>query len=344
MSGSIKGGSVSATTVSAITYINLPSGTAAWNANKLSGTTISFQDVGINPLSDNDTLVYTNLGGSFRWVNYPISNYARSVVNPYVALSGLSDVTASISPTNGQSLVWSSTKWIASSITGGVAGGSFNATAIQGVAVCATAPTTTNQAFVYDSTQSKWKAGYTVYQSTAIPNNASGANGDIYFQYDQSSTLSGLSDVLITTTPTTSYVLKWNGSKWAPAADDGGAGASPAGANHQFQFYKDGAFSAVQGIELVENLFGSNQLVLSGNYQTLYAGGSIYSPTINTNTLGISDGVTYLPINSTVVGVINIPFVSSTSVSSVSISATNYYNVGPSIFGVTNAVTNGLFF
>jgi hypothetical protein len=72
--------------------------------------------------------------------------------------------------------------------------------------------------------------------------------------------------------------------------------------------------------------------------------GSIYSPTINTNSLGISDGVTYLPINSTVVGVINIPSVSSTSVSSISIRATNYYNVGPSIFGVTNAVTNGLFF
>jgi hypothetical protein len=159
------------------------------------------------------------------------------------------------------------------------------------------------------------------------------------------SALSGLSDSQITTTPTLSSVLKWNGSKWVAAVDATGTstGGAPAGTNYEFQFYNNGDFSAVQGIEYAPNLFGDRQFVVSGGIK-FYSETSIYSPNINTNSLGISDGVTYLPINSTVVGVINIPSVSSTSVSSISISATNYYNVGPSIFGVTNAVTNGLFF
>ena len=36
--------------------------------------------------------------------------------------------------------------------------------------------------------------------------------------------LSGLGDVQITGTPTTNYVLKWNGTKWAPAVDQTGGG------------------------------------------------------------------------------------------------------------------------
>jgi len=238
-------GNVTGTNFSATTYLNLPSGTPTWNANKLSGTTISFQDIpGINPLSDNDTLVYTSSFGSLRWINYPISLYSRNLINPYVALSGLSDVTASINPTNGQSLVWSSTKWVASSVGGGTGGGSnFNATAIQGVPVCATAPTTNNQAFVYDSANTRWKPGYTIYQSTAIPSNGIGANGDIYFQYDQSSTLSGLGDVQVISTPTTGQVLAWNSSKWVPSSVTAG-GAAAVGSNYRFQFYNDGSLSS----------------------------------------------------------------------------------------------------
>ena len=55
-------------------------------------------------------------------------------------------------------------------------------------------------------------------------------------------------------------VIKWNGSAWAPAADDtGGGGGTPAGANYQVQYYDGGAFGA-------ENVFNydptNNRLVV----------------------------------------------------------------------------------
>jgi hypothetical protein len=88
--------------------------------------------------------------------------------------------------------------------------------------------------------------------------------------------LSGLSDTASWTNPTTGQVLKWNGSKWNPG--DAAAGLSPAGSNYQIQFNNGGAFSAVQGLEYVPNLFGNPQLVLSGNVSRLYATNSINTP------------------------------------------------------------------
>lgn len=244
------------------------------------------------------------------------------------SVTGLNDVFVTATPANGQSLVWSSTKWIASSIAGGVGGGSFNATAIQGVPVCATAPTNTNQAFVYDSTQSKWKPGYTVYQSTAIPNNANGANGDIYFQYDQSSTLSGLSDTQITTTPTTGQVLAWNSSKWIASSITAG-GAAAVGSNYRFQFYKDGSLSSVN----------------FGHDPNTYAGGSISSTLpISTNAwmyvgqnLGVETGIVlygpnaggdaYLQNAGAGVSAVSANALLTPSLSATTISATTYRNL-----------------
>ena len=57
--------------------------------------------------------------------------------------------------------------------------------------------------------------------------------------------LSGsLRDVAITTTPITGYVLKWNGSRWAPAADDAGTGgaAEPGGTEGDVQYNSAGGF------------------------------------------------------------------------------------------------------
>lgn len=46
-----------------------------------------------------------------------------------------------------------------------------------------TPPSNNNQNIVYDSTASKWKPGYAVYQATGTPAVGLGSNGDIYFQY-----------------------------------------------------------------------------------------------------------------------------------------------------------------
>lgn len=45
------------------------------------------------------------------------------------------------------------------------------------------APAYNNQTITYDSTASKWKPGYTIYQATGTPAVGLGSNGDIYFQY-----------------------------------------------------------------------------------------------------------------------------------------------------------------
>lgn len=63
-------------------------------------------------------------------------------------------------------------------------------------------------------------AGTGVFETTAYAR----TNYSLTSHNHSFSALSGLSDVQVTATPTTNYVLKWNGSKWAPAVDDAGGG------------------------------------------------------------------------------------------------------------------------
>jgi len=66
-------------------------------------------------------------------------------------------------------------------------------------------------------------AGTGVFETTAYAR----TNYSLTSHNHSFSALSGLSDVQVTSTPTTNYVLKWNGSKWAPAVDDTGGGELP---------------------------------------------------------------------------------------------------------------------
>lgn len=53
-----------------------------------------------------------------------------------------------------------------------------------GADTSAASPTlSNNQTIIYDTTATKWKPGYTVYQATGTPTAGLGSNGDIYFQY-----------------------------------------------------------------------------------------------------------------------------------------------------------------
>lgn len=53
-----------------------------------------------------------------------------------------------------------------------------------GADTSAASPTlSNNQTIIYDTTGTKWKPGYTVYQATGTPAVGLGSNGDIYFQY-----------------------------------------------------------------------------------------------------------------------------------------------------------------
>lgn len=95
---------------------------------------------------------------------------------PVSALSGLSD-TLITSPANGNSLVWSSTRWIASAITGG---GTTTLSALTDVSVTSTPPT----GYVLKWTGSSWEPGLdlpVITSGIALP--TGGNDGDIYIQY-----------------------------------------------------------------------------------------------------------------------------------------------------------------
>lgn len=107
VSGQVRSGSVSATT-----YLNLPQA----NASSLNGFNIDL------PITPEQYSILAYQGASWQSTNTPrfISVSATSYLNlPTSSLSGLADVRVTSTPSNGQSLVWSSTKWIASSIAGG---------------------------------------------------------------------------------------------------------------------------------------------------------------------------------------------------------------------------------
>lgn len=185
---------LSSTTFSATNYLNLPvsalsalsdtqitspalSSVLKWNGSKWVPATDQTGGGGGSPGGNTGDIQF-NDGGAFggtaqlNWnsisnllsgtnatfVNLSATTFSATTYQnlPVSALSGLSD-TQITSPSDGNSLVWSGTKWIASSISAGGGGG-----------------------------------------ATA---------------------LSGLTDVSVTSTPTTGYVLKWTGSSWQPALD-----------------------------------------------------------------------------------------------------------------------------
>jgi len=74
------------------------------------------------------------------------------------------------------------------------------------------------------------------------------------------SALSGLSDVMVTATPTFAQSLVWNGSKWSPSSVGGAAGAgTPGGSNTQIQYNNGGSFGGTAAL-----IWNNSTLLLSG--------------------------------------------------------------------------------
>ena len=107
---------------------------------------------------------------------------------------------------------------------GGEGGGGGIVTSLSGLA--------TNQVLKWSAAQDAWVNGSVTWSEIAsTPNFAnvaiSGSYNDLLNKPDLVNDISDLSDVdTVSTTPTTGQVLKWDGSKWAPADDitSGGGG------------------------------------------------------------------------------------------------------------------------
>lgn len=295
--------SLSATTFSATTYLNLPSVTALNGTGVFETTGFSRQNFVLTSTNNVlSTTVSNHIASAVHWdantldsrfinasgdssngpfyfsslsaTTFSATTYRNlpsvtsldgtgifSLTSHNHAVTSLTDVLVTSTPSNGQVLTWSSTKWIASSVVGGGAV-NYDATAIRGVPVCATLPSRPNQLFVYDSTAAQWKAGLSIFQSSATPSGSVGVDGDIYFQYNVSTTLSGLDDTLITS-PSLGQVLAWNSSKWVPSSvimTGGGGGATPAAPNYAFQFYNNGNLSANSGFGFDPNTYVGGSL------------------------------------------------------------------------------------
>ncbi len=113
----------------------------------------------------------------------------------------------SMGATTGQVLQWNGSAWVPSTLTGG-SGQTTVSVNTSGLSITGTSST-----------------GYTI-TNTGILTNTTAAG-------DASGTFSALSvnrlrgNNISSNAPTTNQVLKWNGTAWAPAADDTGSGSSP---------------------------------------------------------------------------------------------------------------------
>jgi hypothetical protein len=256
---------------------------------------------------------------------------------PTSSLSGLLDTTITAGNIGlGKSLVWNGSKWQPSSITAGAT--SLSALLDTSVGLDAYTAPSGGQALIYSSSVNKWYPGYTIYQASTEPANTFGKNGDIYFQYDQSATLSSLGDTQITS-PTTGQVLAWNSTKWvASSITTGSPGAAAVGGNYNFQFYKDGSLSSVPGFGYDPITYGghvSSTIPISTS-QWAYIGQS----------LGVGQGVTfygldgisngYLKVASNGVSAVSANAFITPTLSATVVSASHYKNI-PSGTALWNA-------
>ena len=116
-----------------------------------------------------------------------------------IALSDLTNVDIS-GVTNGQALIWNGTKWVTGAPT--AAGTVSSVNGLSGIVVLDTDDVSEGSTNLY-------------YTNARVDTRIGLAN------------LSDLADVS-STAPTSGQVLKWNGTAWAPAADQAGAGISSA--------------------------------------------------------------------------------------------------------------------
>jgi hypothetical protein len=236
--------------------IQLRRGTAAnWTTN---GTVVLAAG---EPGFETDTGKFKVGDGSTQWTSLPYAGGLESL-----RLQDLSNV-ASTAPNTGEVLKWSGSAWApAADATGGGGGGATygisaeNSTGGVNLRLSGSDASTDDVKLAEGS-----NVTITRTDANTITIAATGGGGG-------SSTLAGLTDVDVTTTPPADgEVLKYNSSssKWEPAADlTGGGGGSNQLTNgpHTFTLNNQGR------IELGDDASGSSRIQATGNYPWIIAG------------------------------------------------------------------------
>ena len=194
---------LSSTNISATNYINLPSGSEIWNAAQIGSIAIG----GTVQSPESYWVIYYD-PDQLSWGTKGVKTLLELGAN--FGLKDLVDVrSSSVDPVSsvildGDPLVWDSntSSWGSRSL-GNFAGNI--APELNSYFVSAGGGIYANSNYRVSSL-SATTISATTYQNLPV------------------SSLSGLTDVLISSTPTTNYVLKWNGTKWAPALDATGTG------------------------------------------------------------------------------------------------------------------------
>ena len=160
-----------------------------WDGSKWKATTLPAPSIAMKDITD----VNASSPSTGQYLVWDGSKWkATTPTTPSIAMKDITDVNAS-SPSVGQSLIWDGSKWKATT----------SSVAMKDITDVNASSPTLGQVLVWDG--SKWKATTPVV----------------------SIGLKDLTDVKITGTPTTGYVLKYNGTTWAPAVDDTAKTVSP---------------------------------------------------------------------------------------------------------------------
>ena len=193
--------------LSALTYLNLPSGTATWNASALAGKPIdtgSWPEAGTGPgvafySHTEDKFLTIRLNSSvlngtrdattlFPNQGYVVASYLASANDTYFGINSFWNTTAILPggvpdlPANKDVLVYNDN--IYGYGFAGAKGWTWEQLSLSGgylLDVSSVAPTADKQVLSFDSTTSKWKPGPAITYGTTDP--SGGSDGDYYIQY-----------------------------------------------------------------------------------------------------------------------------------------------------------------
>ncbi len=244
---------------------------------------------------------FVNMGTmAFQSVPYALS--AKNVENmPTLALTDISDVNTS-GASNGQVLGWDGTSWKpVNAATGGTTytGGtgititgstiaantgiaSWNANQIQGRTLANTAPSS-GQVLGWNG--SMWaptsvSAGNTYTAGTGLTLTGSSFSANTTTALWNASQLQGRS--VSGTMPAANQVLKWNGTSWAPAADNGGSYSAGTGISLTGTSFSANTTTALWNASQLQGRNVSSSSPSSN--QVLKWNGSAWAPSADNNT------------------------------------------------------------
>jgi hypothetical protein len=230
--------------------------------------------------------------------------YLTGATSGTTTLSGLTDTTFDITPTDGQSLTWNNTasSWSATTVAGG------GATTLTGLTDTELSATTGGYVLSYDSATQKWipipnvggndyvdSASFNINDGVLTLNRLSGGTATVdldnryavtsgtssqfikgdgslesdtfYSQTGHTHTLSGLTDTTFAITPTDGQSLTWNdsASSWTATTVSSGGGGN--------DYITSGSFNTSSGVITLNTLTGGTvDYGINGKYLDLSGG------------------------------------------------------------------------